>query len=335
YVAVHANSSITIFDDPAHVSWTTTGDDSGVAGWQSFDDEIDAIGAIECTGSGVVADAGPDQTGRVGDEICFDGSASSGDIDHMGWDVNGDGSIDVNGTTACVPCDVRKEGDARLFVTGTWGDVAVDTAHYACVGLDHFLLYKVKSKAESAPFVRFAPVTLADQFGAAGYQVVKPKYLGLSSDKNGQGVVDSMTHLMDYQVKPVAGSPEFANRSDVQIRNQCNTLRLEVSKAVSILVPTLKSLVAPPPAPSVAEHQVDHYLCYKAKAQTKLADDTKLPKFPKGIQVLVTDQFQTEPRRYDLKKIRRLCSPVDKSGNPVIVSGRNKGEPVTITSAAI
>jgi hypothetical protein len=102
---------------------------------------------------------------------------------------------------------------------------------------------------------------------------------------------------------------------------------------VSILVPSLKSLLAPPPSPDSGDHELDHYLCYKAKLQTKLADGTKLPKFPKGIQVDVADQFQS--RRYDLKKITRLCNPVDKSGSPAIVSGPNKGQPVPITPSSI
>ena len=203
----------------------------------------------------------------------------------------------------------------------------------ACI--DHFLLYKMKLTADSPPFDPFAPVTLKDQFGPADYQVVKPKYLGLPVDKNGEGFIDSVTHLMDYQVKPAAGSPKFAKQTDVQITNQCNTIRLEVSKPASILVPSLKSLVEPPAVPDIADHQLDHYLCYKAKSQAKLADGTKLPKFPKGVQVVVGDQFHAQTRRFDLRKITRLCTPVDKSGNPVIASGPNKGQPFPITASPI
>ena len=209
--------------------------------------------------------------------------------------------------------------------------LAAGATPVAC--LDHFLLYKVKPTSDSPKFVPFAPVTLADQFGVTEYQVAKPKYLGVPADKNGEGIIDAVTHLKDYQVKPAAGSPKFAKRTDVEIANQCNTLRLEVTKPASILVPTLKSLVAPPPPPSTAGHELDHYLCYKAKPQAKLANGTKLPKFPKGIQVVVADQFQT--RRYDLKKITRLCNPADKSGNPALVSGSNKGQPFPITPAPI
>jgi len=199
--------------------------------------------------------------------------------------------------------------------------------------LDHFMLYKVKPIKDSPKFASFAPVTLADQLGGADYQVVKPSSLGLPADKNGGGVVDSVTHLADYTLKLQKGAPKFQPIADVEVANQCNALRLEISKPASILVPSLKSLVAPPPPPGSGTHEVDHYLCYKAKVQTKLADGTKLPKFPKGLQVVAADQFQS--RRYDLTKITRLCNPVDKSGSPVLVSGPDKGQPLPITPASI
>jgi hypothetical protein len=53
--------------------------------------------------------------------------------------------------------------------------------------------------------------------------------------------------------------------------------------------------------------------------------------------VLIEDQFQT--RRYDLKKITKLCSPVAKDENPstpsTILAGRDKGTPFVIQPAAI
>ncbi len=213
------------------------------------------------------------------------------------------------------------------------GGTATTTTTLPVTAIDHFLLYEVKTSEGTPKFVSFAPVTLADQFRSAGYQVEKPKYLGLPANKNAGGVMDDVTHLKGYQVKPVPGTPDFATLRDVEIANQCHALALEVSKPANILVPTRKSLVASPPAPDIADHQLDHYLCYKAKPQTKLADGTPLAKFPKGIQVDVADQFQT--RRYDLKKITRLCTPVNKSGSPVIVSGPNTGQSFPITPAPI
>ena len=134
FVAVHANFSISIFDDPSHKSWSASNDNSGVPGWQSDDDEIDAVGTPICTPGSVVADAGPDQLGFLGQQVCFDGSGSSaqGGIRTIGWDLNGDGTIDVNGPVACVSCDQVSSGQVVLFVTSNCGCVASDTASFVC-----------------------------------------------------------------------------------------------------------------------------------------------------------------------------------------------------------
>jgi hypothetical protein len=199
--------------------------------------------------------------------------------------------------------------------------------------LDHLTLYKVKTSAGADKFVRFGPVVLSDVFQSnAPYQVTKPAKLGLPANKNGEGVSDADTHREEYKVKPAAGGPKFAKRSDVHVVNQCNDLLLEVAKPVSLLVPTSKSLTDPVTAPVPLHHNLEHFLCYQAKAQTKRADGTKLPELPKGTQVDVTDQFDT--RRYDLVKVTKLCTPVDKSGTPTLLAGPNKGAPKAITPAA-
>jgi len=197
--------------------------------------------------------------------------------------------------------------------------------------LDHFTLYKAKTTKRADKFVRFGPVLLSDAFQSnAPFQVTKPKSLGVPSDLNGAGVIDGETYREEYLVKPVKGSPAFAGLSDVHVVNPCNDLVLEIQKPVSLLVPTATSTTAPdttyPTAPIPdATRNVEHLLCYKAKPQAKLADGTKLPKFPKGIQVDVADQLQT--RRYDLVKITKLCDPVDPAqGTPTLLSGPAKGE---------
>jgi hypothetical protein len=73
-------------------------------------------------------------------------------------------------------------------------------------------------------------------------------------------------------------------------------------------------------APDPVHHNLEHFLCYQATAETKLA---------KGIQVDVTDQFQT--RRYDLVKITKVCNAVDKAGRPTLLSRPHKGDAKPIT----
>ncbi len=138
YVAVHANFSISIFDDPSHTSWSNSNDNSVVPGWQSFDDEIDAIGTPQCDPGTVVADAGPDQSGTVGEQICFDGSGSTAEngILVIGWDLDGDNEIDVIGDVACITCEEASEGEVTLFVTDNCGCVDSDTALFTCTSCE-------------------------------------------------------------------------------------------------------------------------------------------------------------------------------------------------------
>ena len=55
---------------------------------------------------------------------------------------------------------------------------------------------------------------------------------------------------------------------------------------------------------------MDHFKCYDVKVTPGR------PKFPKGIQATVVDQFN-QPKVYDLKKPTRLCTPVDKNGEGI------------------
>ncbi len=191
--------------------------------------------------------------------------------------------------------------------------------------LDHFMFYGVKATKGAPKTPKFGPVHLQDQFDLADYDVIKPLELGLPADKNGEGFQDPEgpfgTHLKKYKVKRSKGQPKFTERL-VDITNQCNqNLVVEVKKPDSLLVPSLKGLVAPPSGPFV--HVVDHFLCYKAKVKD----------FPKGMQVTVLDQFDDPNRVYDLKGITKVCNPVAKSGQPIILSGPDKGAPFLIDPA--
>jgi hypothetical protein len=206
--------------------------------------------------------------------------------------------------------------------------------------IDHFTFYKAKTSKGADKFVRFGPIVLSDAFQTqARYQVTKPAKLGLASSKNGEAVRDPDTDSEEYLVKPFTGEPKFAKRPDVHVVNQCNDLFLEVTKPVSLIVPTAQSAIGPVAAPGAVHDTRKHFLCYQAKSQAKLADGTRLPKFAKGTQVEVADEFQT--RRYDLLKVTKLCNPVDvapglSSGTavqPTLLSGPSKGTPKPITAA--
>ena len=199
----------------------------------------------------------------------------------------------------------------------------------ATAALGHFMGYQVKVAKGAPKFFKFGPVTLGDDiFGvAADYDVVKPMVLALPANKNSEGFTDEATYLEAYAVKLAKKGVKFRPRVDLAIGNQCGAVVLTAKKPVALLVPTGRDV--PQPAP----HNVDHFLCYQAKAQKKLADGTAAALFPKGVQVDVTDAFQQ--RRYDLKKISWLCHAVGKDGTPKRLAGPEKGTDFPIIPAAI
>ncbi len=198
---------------------------------------------------------------------------------------------------------------------------------------DHFMSYKVRRSSGTGRFYKFGPVTLSDQFRLASYDVLRPDALLLPADKNMEGIIDPNTHLESYRIKESSSTPEFTKVENVRVITQCNDLPIEVRKPVSLLVPTSKDLNNPVAPPDAGIHDVDHFLCYRARAERRLPDGTQLPRFPRGIQVNVVDQFQT--RRYDLVRIDKLCAPVAKSGSPLFLAGPNSGTPKVISSSTI
>jgi len=133
YIAVHANYSITIFDDATHATWNAERDDSELPGWQSDDDEIDAVGTPVCAAGSVVVDAGPDIAAPLGSTTCIQGSALSvAGIRQLAWDLDGDGDVDATGAEGCVPCSGIGERSATLFALDEAGCAASDTASVSC-----------------------------------------------------------------------------------------------------------------------------------------------------------------------------------------------------------
>jgi hypothetical protein len=126
----------------------------------------------------------------------------------------------------------------------------------------------------------------------------------------------------------VKGTPRFEKVSEIRAVTQCGDLYLEAIRPTSMLVPSNADPANPAAAVVETEHELDHFLCYRAKAMEKLSDGTRVEGLTDGVQIDVTDAFQT--RRYDLKRVTRLCTPLDKSGAPIVLSGPDKGTPKTI-----
>ena len=130
------------------------------------------------------------------------------------------------------------------------------------------------------------------------------------ADKNGEGIVDDVTHLQSYTIRAVSGTPSFVRRTNLKIDNQLGTLRVDAYKRDLLLVPVNKSLSGPTTPPNNNSINVDHYKCYKAKTTAGT------PRFT-VTSVTVGDQFTSPAKFFTLKKIKHLCTPVDKNGEGI------------------
>jgi hypothetical protein len=198
------------------------------------------------------------------------------------------------------------------------------------VCVNHFLCHKAKTTPGTPKFAPVLDIDLVDQFESLTVAATKPKHLCAPADKAGEGIPDLATHVVGYQVKPVAGSPKHVPRAFLRVTNQLGVITLSTIKPDFLLVPSTKDHVVDPPLPNPSS-EIDHYKCYKAKVTPHT------PKFPRGITVSVSDQFGTRPLA--LVKPSHLCTPVDKNGegtkHPAIHQLCYKAKPAPPTPRAV
>ena len=142
-------------------------------------------------------------------------------------------------------------------------------------------------------------VTVEDQFGTQGLTLRFPHRLCAPADKNGEGILDDVQHLVGSDTLRTP----FTKRTGFPVTNQFGTTAIDLTRRDLLMVPTAKSLVAPPPP--LLPPTIDHFQCYRAKRSAGS------PKFPKT-NVTVVDQF--ESLTLTLLKPYRLCVPANKNG---------------------
>lgn len=119
----------------------------------------------------------------------------------------------------------------ELLLLPTAKDLAGPPAHLVNPPIDHFECHRVHRAT-----TRVAGLSVADQFGSLVDHVLKPFRLCAAADKNGEGVVDSHTHLLCYKVRtdpprPTIHGPFF-------ITNQFDDLELRVTRTREFCVPS-------------------------------------------------------------------------------------------------
>ena len=162
--------------------------------------------------------------------------------------------------------------------------------------LDHFQCYEIH-RPKSA-----LTVTLDDAFGPGTVTLKKPKRLCAPADKNGEDPTAPLDpdHLTAYTIKQTA--PRFQRQRGQVVVNQFGAVTLDVVKPDRLLVPTTKSLDAPPDL--LDPFFVDHFKCYRIAYAKYRAS---------GIQI--TDQFGD--LTIDIKKPVHLCLAAEKNGEGI------------------
>jgi hypothetical protein len=88
---------------------------------------------------------------------------------------------------------------------------------------------------------------------------------------------------------------------------------VQAGRLTACWCPAPKSFQGPIGPPDPASHDVDHYKCFTVKVSKGT------PRFQLILGVAVTDQFieaqvPNPPKLFDLQKLTRLCTPVNKNG---------------------
>jgi len=178
-----------------------------------------------------------------------------------------------------------------------------------CTGalLDHFTCYIArKSPGATDVFVPFGNLPLEDELQTVAVDAKDVKYLCAPTNKAGEDPTapGHEDHLEAYGVKPVEGSPAFAQVNGLEVVNQFGTVTLNAKKLDQLLVPSVKMQGVPPGSPVPPDP--DHFACYT------VAPTAGTPKFQPIGGLVIEDQFGT--LTVDVKTPFRLCNPVNKNG---------------------
>jgi len=106
--------------------------------------------------------------------------------------------------------------------------------------IDHYKCYKA-----SRGRFRLSGIDIEDQFGTLRVDIVKPIRLCAPADKNGEGIVNEVTHIMCYKVRLSAGSSQFVGPRSVFVANQFGDDEFEVRRPIELCVPSMKTLPLP------------------------------------------------------------------------------------------
>jgi hypothetical protein len=199
----------------------------------------------------------------------------------------------------------------RVFVVAALAWPHLVAAQQLRFSDDAFLCYTAATVRGDLVLPSSLRVTLTDQFeDGVEYDVRRPHGLCNPAETNGEGIVDGVTHLTQYRIRAVKGVPRHVHQPvrDLRIFNRFGTIVVDTLAEERLLLPAATDPAGGPVVELDAQaHDVDSFKCYRVRASS----------FPKGLEVSVEDQFESQAKRYVVGRPRLLCAPVDKDGEGI------------------
>jgi hypothetical protein len=211
------------------------------------------------------------------------------DVRVLAPSIDGSGKIEQLAGYDVAACD------NGVLVSGGFQTSAIETPPPL-----HFDCYEIRGGGLPQPK---PVVTLHDVFGTYAATLREADRLCAPTNKNGEDPTAPMRpeHLTGYEFVNVA--PNLPEPSGVQVATQFGNYTVDVRNPFKLLVPTAKSLVAPPP-PAQIPSSLRHYLCH----------DVEGVQGPKPTGITVQSQFAANVVALADLNRATLCAPVDKNG---------------------
>ncbi len=179
-------------------------------------------------------------------------------------------------------------------------------------GPDTYLCYKASLAKGQPKLAKDLTTSLDDRFAAAQTFDVK-RVIGVCSPANrdGTGITNPAVHLESFAIKAEKGAPKLV-KTDVVAQDPFDLRTLTVTGRVALLDVTPLALGASPPSPfasdPTSDPNVNRFTCYKAKLAKGSA------KFAPPLPPTVSDDVLGGSRDLVVKKVTKLCVPVDEDG---------------------
>jgi hypothetical protein len=104
--------------------------------------------------------------------------------------------------------------------------------------LDHFKCYKVKTTKGTPKFAKNTRADVVDHFESRTYDLKRPSRLCVPVDKNGEGIVNGVDHLLCYRAKRAKGQAKAAKRKGmIHTRDQFGDEQLDSRGEEELCVP--------------------------------------------------------------------------------------------------